>query len=139
MAGTKNGTKATLLEKLLGETSRRILHAMALPPAEAEAEWLRAAACEKEVACLLDAGKQDVEAATHYVSAASCYARAQRYSEAVPLLRSALSFSLRAGFRSEVETLLKKWAPKAKKQLRQQAGSKPATRSRRFTSLPATP
>ncbi|MBI1831299.1 MAG: hypothetical protein HYR84_07615 [Planctomycetes bacterium] len=87
---------------------------------------MRAALCEKEVACLLEAEGEDLEAAIHYVSAASCYARAQQYADAIPLLRAALSFTLRDSHRKEVEALLKEWLPKAKRDLRKQARKQPA-------------
>ena len=40
---------------------------------EARAELARAAACEEQVAYLLEAEQQDLEAAIHRVSAASCH------------------------------------------------------------------
>lgn len=118
MAGTKNGIRSITLKRMIGESSRRILRAMAATAADAKAEWLEAAICEKEVACLLEAERQDIDAAIHYISAASCFARAGQFVHAVPLLRTALSFSIRDVTRLEVETMLKKWLPKAKKQLR---------------------
>jgi len=121
MAGTRNGSKPTVLKRLLAESSRRILRAMASTATEAKSEWLDAAICETEVACLLEAERQEIDAAIHYVSAASCYARAGHFIHAVPLLRTALSFSIRDVSRRETEKLLKEWLPKAEKQVRRQA------------------
>jgi hypothetical protein len=123
MTATKNGTKLKQIDSMLRETSSRIMKAMALSASEetreAEAEWLRAAVCEEEVAYWLETEGQDIEAAIHYVSAGSCYARVRDYSRAVPFLRAALSFSsLREAFRRDIQKLLKEWLPKAKKQLR---------------------
>jgi hypothetical protein len=129
MTGTKNGVKKKLLDTLLEEASGRILHAMALSVTEAETEWLRAAVGEEELACLLEAEGRDREAAVHYVSAGSCYARVRQFVRAVALLRSALSFSLRDVYRREIEKLLKDWLPKAKKQLRGRARKQAAPRS----------
>jgi hypothetical protein len=129
MRNGKNGAKKTLLDRMLDDASwsvSRALGLQAIGSDEADAEWLRAATREKEVACLLEAKKQDVEAAIHYVSAASCYARVGQFSHAVPLLRSALSFSVRDACRRDVEKLLKQWLPKAEKQFRQQRRTEPA-------------
>lgn len=119
MADAKNGSNRSVLDRLLTESSRRILRAKAASDVEAEAEWLGAAICENEVACFLEAEKLDIEAAIHYVSAASCYARVGLFTRAVPLLRAALSFSIRDASRREARKLLKEWLPKAKKQVRE--------------------
>jgi hypothetical protein len=129
MASAKNGTKKTLIEEMQGRASWLASHADALScygqKKEADVEWLRAGGCAEEVACLLDADNQSVEAAVQFVSAASCFARVKHYSHAVALLRSALSFPLREVYRHEVEGLLEKWLPKAKNQLRRQARKQP--------------
>ena len=121
MAAVKNGTRTKWLDTMLNEASRRILHAMALAAGEAEAEWVRAAECEERVACLLEAGGDDLEAAIHRFSAASCFAKAQKFADAVTLARSALSYALKEDYRLEIERYLKKWLAKAKTQLQRQA------------------
>jgi hypothetical protein len=126
MAITKNGTKSTLLDRLIQEASRKNLRAMAAPASQAKKQWLDAASCEEELACLFEAEKKEIAAAIHYVSAASCFANAKQYFRAVSLLRAALSFSLREGPRREAEKMLKDWLPKAKSQLRRQARKQPA-------------
>jgi hypothetical protein len=122
MARTKNGTKQSLLDTVLDEASWLITHADSLSchgrKKEAQAEWLRAATCEEQVACLLETEGQDLEAAIHRVSAASCFAKAERYADAVTLVRSALSFSIQEDNRLEIEGYRKEWLAKAKKQLR---------------------
>ena len=128
MRNGKNGTKPALLERMLDEASWSVSRALGLTAVdsdEADAEWLRAASRETDVACLLEARKQQTEAAIHYVSAASCHARLGQFSHAVPLLRSALSFKLRDAYRRRVEKLLKEWLPKAEKQLRRKTRKKP--------------
>jgi hypothetical protein len=69
MPRTKNGTRPTLLDTMLDEASWLITHADSLNcygrKKEAQAEWLRAATCEEQVACLLEAEGQDLEAAIH--------------------------------------------------------------------------
>ncbi len=121
--------KSKLLEAMLSKTSWQVSHAIAMldqgQREEAQAELLRAAASEEQVACLLEAEGHDIEAAAHHVSASSCYAQAKHYVQAVALLRSALSFSLTASYRREIEGLLRDWLPKAQKQLRRQARKAP--------------
>jgi hypothetical protein len=116
MAAIKNGTKKNWLEAKLADASRRILHAMAADPAEAKVEWAEAADAEVDVAGLLEVEGRNLEAAIHRFSAASSFAKAERYADAITLARSALSFSLKEAHRREIETYLKKWLSKARKQ-----------------------
>ena len=129
MAGPKNGSKRTVLDRLRAESSRRILRAMTAASSEAKVKWLEAAASEEETACMFEAEKQDIDAAIHYVSAASCYAKAEQFAQSVPLLRAALSFSIRDSARREAEALLKEWLPKARNQLRRRVRKQPAAAS----------
>jgi tetratricopeptide (TPR) repeat protein len=102
-------SKSTL-DKMLGEASWLLSHAEALADYgredEAANELARAAKCEEEVACGLDAAKREPEAAVHRVSAASCYQQLGEYARAVTLLRAALSASLPAPYRQRVEEQL---------------------------------
>jgi len=131
MARGKNGAKSKLLEDMLSNTSWLVSHAMALTDQggaeEAHAAWLSAAEGEEQVACLLEAESHAIEAAAHHVSAASCYARVEHYVQAVALLRSALSFSLRPAYRRDVERLLQQCLPKARSKLRRQARQRAAS------------
>src|SRR2546425_5434097 len=72
-AKLKSGTST--LEEMLGEASWLISHAEALADygrqEEARAELGRAACCEVQVACLLDAAGREQEASVHRISAAS--------------------------------------------------------------------
>src|SRR5437762_3101113 len=112
MPSSKGKPSASLLERMLGEASWLVSHAQALSDygrvAEAAAELARAAVCEEEVACLLDAGGQEQEAAIHRVSAASCYEQVEQYPRAVTLLRAALAGPLTGEYRRRVEGQLKR-------------------------------
>src|SRR3954462_15202054 len=94
MARLKGKPSADLVEQMLDEASWLLSHAQALAnyhrEDEAAAEWARAAVCEEQAAGLLDADGQDLEAAIHRVSAASCYERLGQYVRAVTLLSAAL-------------------------------------------------
>ena len=104
----KSGTLP--LDEMLGEASWLISHAEALADygrqEEARAELARAARCEEQVACLLDAAGREQEAGVHRISAASCYEQTGQYVRAVTLLRAALSSSLPDTHRLRVERLL---------------------------------
>jgi hypothetical protein len=117
----KNGTAAKYLDEMITESSKRILHAMAAAPEDAQGDWLQAAQCEEQVAYWLEVEGLELEAVIHRYSAASCFAKAERYAEAVTLARSALSFSLKAAHRLEIEVSLKKWLTKAKRRPRKTA------------------
>jgi tetratricopeptide (TPR) repeat protein len=109
MEVSTTGTPATL-DRLLGEASWLLSHAEALSidgqRPEAEAELARAARCEEEAASLLDAAGREAEAATHRVSAASCYEQLGQYAQAVTLLRAALSVATTEPYRQTVTQLL---------------------------------
>jgi hypothetical protein len=106
---------------MLGEASWLLSHAQALADygrqEEAAAEWARAAGCEEQVACLLDAAGQDLEGAIHRISAASCYERLGQFVRAVTLLRAALSVPLRDTHRARVEKILADCLAGAQKEL----------------------
>ena len=63
----------------------------------------RAAACEEQTACLLEADGQEREAAIHRVSAASCCEKLGQYARAVTLLHAALPAPLPEDYRVRVE------------------------------------
>ena len=98
MSRPKLKPSAVALDKLLEEASWLLSHAQALADygrsQEATAELARAASCEEEVACWLDAAGREQEAVVHRVSAASCYEQLGEYARAVTLLRAALSAPL---------------------------------------------
>jgi hypothetical protein len=110
MSRPKSKPSAALVDQMLGEASWLLSHAQALSDygrlEEAAAEWARAANCEEQVACLLDADGQELEAAIHRVSAASCWERLGQYVRTVTLLRAALSSPLHDGFRARIEQRL---------------------------------
>jgi hypothetical protein len=107
MPHAKGKPSAALIDQVLGEASWLLSHAQALTDygrrEEAAAEWARAAGCEEQAACLLDADGQESEAALHRVSAASCCERLGQYARAVTLLRAALSAALTEEYRTRVE------------------------------------
>ncbi|MDQ3815137.1 MAG: hypothetical protein M3347_14505 [Armatimonadota bacterium] len=124
---------ASVLDTMLGEASWLLSHAEALADygraEEAAAEWARAANCEEQVACLLDAAGREPEAVTHRVSAAACYEALGQYARAVTLLRAALSASLPADYRRRIERQLAQCLAPARKELRRaspRAARKPA-------------
>jgi hypothetical protein len=121
MPPSKGKPSASLLERMLGEASWLLSHAQALSDygraAEAAAELARAAVCEEEVACLLDAGGQEQEAAIHRISAASCCEQLGQYPRAVTLLRAALAALLAGEHRRRVEEQLKRCLVGASKTL----------------------
>jgi hypothetical protein len=122
MPRSKSKSSATLIDQMLGEASWLLSHAQALGdygrPEEAAAELTRAASCEEQVACLLDASGQEREAAIHWVSAAACCARLGQSVRAVSLLRAALSVALPADYRARVEQELTRCLAQAWKELR---------------------
>ena len=109
------------LDKMLGEASWLLSHAEALADygrqEEATAELARAARCEEQVACWLDAAGRDQEAVVHRVSAASCYEQLGEYAQAVTLLRAALSLPLTNDYRGKVEQQLARCLAQAPKEL----------------------
>ena len=101
---------ASALDKLLGEASWLLSHAEALADygrkEEAAAELARAASCEEQVACWLDAAGREQEAVVHRISAASCHEQLGQYTQAVTLLRAALSAPLPDDYRRRVNEQL---------------------------------
>ena len=110
-----------LIDYMLGEASWLLSHAQALTDygrqEEAAAEWARAAGCEEQAACLLEADGQEREAAIHRVSAASCCETLGQYARAVTLLHAALSAALPEDYRVGVEKQLARTLAHAHKEL----------------------
>lgn len=105
MSRPKTKPSARLIDKILGEASWLLSHAQALDDygrEEAAAELARAADCEEQVACLLEADGQEQEAAIHRVSAASCHEKLDQYTRAVTLL-AACSVPLPEAYGARVE------------------------------------
>jgi hypothetical protein len=125
MSRPKSKPSAFLIDKMLDEASWLLSHAQALSdygrPAEAAEELRRAATAEEQVACLLDADRQELEAAIQRVSAASCYEKRGQYTQAVTLLRAALAAELGSNYRARVEALLNRCLARAQKELRRAA------------------
>jgi hypothetical protein len=98
MSRPKSKRASLLLDQMLDEASWLLSHAEALASYgrrdDAHAEFARAAICEEQVACLLEADGQDREAAIHRASAAACHETVGQYVRAVTLLRAALSSEL---------------------------------------------
>jgi hypothetical protein len=125
MSRPKGKPSAALIDQMLGEASWLLSHAQALAgygrEDEAAAEYARAANCEEQVACLLDADGQELDGAIHRVSAASCCERVGQFTRAVTLYRAALSVPLRDSYRADVEGLLARCLASAQKELSQAA------------------
>jgi tetratricopeptide (TPR) repeat protein len=98
---------SAVVENMLDEASWLLSHAQALTDygrsEEARAELARAAACEEQLASLLEADAQELDAAIHRVSAASCHEKLGQYGRAVTLLRAALSAELPDEFRARAD------------------------------------
>lgn len=122
MSRPKLKLSVVALDKLLEEASWLLSHAEALADygraQEAEAELARAASCEEEVACWLDAAGREQEAVVHRVSAASCYERLGAYARAVTLLRAALSAPLAADYQQRLRQRLDHCLVRAQEMLR---------------------
>jgi hypothetical protein len=84
---------------------------------ESAVELARAATCEEEVACLLEATGQEREAAVHRVSAASCLEQLGQPTHAVTLLRAALSAPLPDDYRQRVQQQLARCLARARQEL----------------------
>jgi hypothetical protein len=98
-----------LVEELLAEKSAVLSKAQALTTmgmAQTPQPLWAAAALEERIAPLLDAQGDDLEAAVHRISAASCYEKAGDPSRAANLYRAALAGPLGAVTRREVEGML---------------------------------
>lgn len=121
MARSKGKPSAALIDQVLGEASWLLSHAQALTDygrsEEAAAEWTRAADCEEQAACLLEADGQEREAAIHRVSAASCCENLGQYARVVTLLRAALPAPLPHDYRVRVEQQLTHALERAHKEL----------------------
>lgn len=121
MPRSKTKPTASLIDHMLGEASWLLSHAQALTDygrqEEAAAEWGRAASCEEQTACLLEADGQEREAAIHRVSAASCCEALGQYPRAVTLLHAALSTALPDDYRVRVEQQLVRTLAQVHKEL----------------------
>src|SRR5712671_5455473 len=121
MARPKTKSSATLIDRMLGEASWLLSHAQALADygrgEDAATELARAADCEEQVACLLEADGQEREAAIHRVSAASCSEKLGHYARAVTLLHAALSVPFPDEYRAGVEQQLARALAQAHKEL----------------------
>jgi hypothetical protein len=121
MPRPKGKPSASFIDQMLGEASWLLSHAQALVdygrPEEAAAEWGRAAACEEQVACLLDMDRQEREAGIHRVSAASCCEKLWQYVRAVTLLRAALSAPLTDEYRARIQQRIAGMLVQAQKEL----------------------
>jgi hypothetical protein len=89
----------SLLDELIAEKSFVLSKAQALGALgmaqTVQPLWVSAAALEERIASLLDAYGEDLEAAVHRLSAASCYDKAGDPSRATNLYRAALAGPLR--------------------------------------------
>jgi len=94
-----------LAKKAAALSKARALTTMGLSET-AQPLWANAAAYEERIAALLDANGDDLEAAVHRISAASCYRKAGDASRATNLYRAALAGPLRPITRKEVEEML---------------------------------
>jgi hypothetical protein len=99
-----------LVEELLARKSVVLSHAQALTAmgmaSSAQPLWASAGALEERIAPLLDTSGDELEAAVHRISAASCYERAGDPTRATNLYRAALTGPLREITRREVEAML---------------------------------
>lgn len=122
MSRPKLKPSAVALDKLLEEASWLLSHAEALADygreQEATAELRRAASCEEEVACWLDASGREQEAVVHRVSAAACYEQLGEYARAVTLLRAALSAPLSVAYQQRLRRQLDHCLTRAQEKLR---------------------
>jgi hypothetical protein len=121
MSRPKTQPSVPLIDRMLGEASWLLSHAQALADygrrEEAAGELTRAATCEEQVACLMDAAGQAREAAIHRVSAASCHEKLGQFPRAVTLLRAAQAGPLPADYQTRVEQYLARCLAKAQKAL----------------------
>jgi hypothetical protein len=110
LAKAKAKPSLGLIEELMAEKSAVLSKAQALTALEQTVQplWASAAALEERIASLLDARGDDLEAAVHRISAASCHEKAGDPSRATNLYRAALAGPLRAITRKEVEGMLAK-------------------------------
>lgn len=110
MAKAKGKKALALVEELMAQKSAILSKAQALTAIgmgeTAQQLWVSAASLEERIAPLLDAAGDDLEAAVHRISAASCYDKAGDPSRAANLYRAALGGPLREVTRKEVEGML---------------------------------
>jgi hypothetical protein len=110
MARAKARRSSGLVEELMAEKSGVLSKAQALTTMgmgqTAQPLWALAASLEERIAPLLDAAGDELEAAVHRISAASCYEKAGDPSRATNLYRAALAGRLREVTRKEVEGML---------------------------------
>ena len=111
MAKARSKTSSRQVEELMASKTGILSKAQALTemglPETAQPLWACAASYEERIAALLDAHGDDLEAAVHRISAASCYQKAGDPSRATNLYRAALAGPLREGTRNDVEAMLK--------------------------------
>jgi hypothetical protein len=110
VAKAKGKKALALVEELMAQKSAILSKAQALTAIgmgeTAQHLWVSAASLEERIAPLLDAAGDDLEAAVHRISAASCYEKAGDPSRAANLYRAALGGPLREVTRKEVEGML---------------------------------
>lgn len=103
-------TYTEAVKELMGKKSYLLSKAQALSDIgmieTAQSLFLSVASYEEQIAALLDTDGHELEAAIHRISAASCYAKADRLSHAVNLYRAALSGPLQSNTRADVLKLL---------------------------------
>lgn len=103
-------TYAEILKGLMGKKTYHLSKANALSEIgmeeTAQSLYLAAAGFEEQIAVLLDSSDQELEAAIHRISAASCYKTAGNLNSAVNLFRAALSAPLQENTRNDVKQLL---------------------------------
>jgi hypothetical protein len=111
MAKAQAKTSSRRIEKWMAKKSAILSKAQALAtmglPETAQPLWASAASYEEQIASLLDACGETLEAAVHRISAASCYQKAGDPSRATNLYRAALAGPLREGTRKDVEKMLR--------------------------------
>jgi hypothetical protein len=127
----KANSSLALVEDLMAEKSAVLSQAQALTTMgmgqTAQPLWASAASLEERIASLLDAYGEDLEAAVHRISAASCHQKAGDLSRATNLYRAGLAGPLRPVTRKEVEAMLAEC-------LAQLKASAPPRKSRRAAS-----
>ena len=110
MSATVSITYPEAVKELMGKKSYLLSKAQALADIglmeTAQPLFLSVASYEEQIAALLDTDGHELEAAIHRISAASCYAKADRLSHAVNLYRAALSGLLQSNTRADVLKLL---------------------------------
>jgi hypothetical protein len=98
------------LEELMAKKTYVLSKAQALTELglveNTQALWAEAAEMEEQIAALFDARGEELKAAVHRISAASCHQQAGALSRATNLFRAALAGPLREVNRKEVEAML---------------------------------